>query len=48
MDYMLDPPEDDDDFDSHLDYDGDEAVELYDIDEESANASSNWQNSRDL
>jgi hypothetical protein len=44
---MLDPPDDDEEF-IHTDYDDDVAIELYDIDEESANASSNWQNSRDL
>lgn len=47
MDYMLDPPDDFDD-DSVPDFDDDTAAELYDIDEESANASSRWQNSRNL
>lgn len=48
MDWMLDPPEDDEQEFVYLDYDGDEAEELYDIDEESANASSRWQNYRNL
>lgn len=47
-DWMLDPPDEDYEIDSHLDYDGDQAGELYDIDEESANASSRWQNSRNF
>lgn len=47
-DWMLDPPDDDDEEFCHDDYDDNCAVELYDIDEESANASSHWQNSRDL
>lgn len=48
MDWMLDPPEDDEPEFDCLDYDADEAIELYDIDEESANASSRWQNSRNF
>lgn len=47
-DWMLDPPEDDDNELECLDYDFEAAIELYDIDEESANASSCWQNSRNL
>lgn len=46
MDYMLDPPEYDDepvDNDDDVDYDD---QDYYDVDEASANASSNWQNSR--
>jgi hypothetical protein len=46
MDYMLDPPEDDQ-FDC-LDYELDNVVEFYDIDEVSANASSQWQNDRNF
>lgn len=45
---MLDPPEDDDTEFEYVDYDEEQATELYDIDEESANASSRWQNSRNL
>lgn len=48
MDWMLDPPEDDQPEFDCLDYDAEEAIELYDIDEESANTSSRWQNSRYL
>ena len=42
MDYMLDPPED---FESYNgEYDGNDS---YDVDEAAANASSDWENSRD-
>lgn len=44
---MLDPPEDDEEM-SYVDYDEEQAIEIYDIDEESANASSRWQNNRNL
>ena len=48
MDWMLDPPEDDDYESAYVDYDEEQAIELYDKDEESANASSRWQNSRNF
>lgn len=47
MDYMLDPPDYDDeplDCDDDQDYDDQD----YDIDQCSANASSDWENSRDF
>lgn len=47
MDYMLDPP-DDDENDGPYDDDFGKDFEDREYDEESADASSNWQNSRDL
>lgn len=47
-DYLLDEPEEYDySEDDSLDWDAEIAVELYNIDELSANASSKWQNSRE-
>lgn len=49
MDYMLDPPDDYDD--CYSDQSGDDVEPIYDDgydDEEAANASSRWQNSRNL